>query len=280
MKEGTGPLLGWESPGRAVITGSSSGIGEEFARRLAAEGFSLLITARRRDRLTALAETLGRDHGIETEVWTADLSRTEDIRRLAERLRSLDDLDILVNNAGFSTVGPFAEADPEGQLAVINTQISAPVALTRAALPAMIRRRRGLVVFTSSTSAFMPSPGSGVYIPAKAFLVSFAKTLAPELEPAGVRVQALCPGYTRTEFHDDTAFDGLKDFLPGWVWGTSQKVVEASLRGARRGEMVIIPGLLNRLTARLVPKRLLLRSYMKTRWKDVSRPGGPRKDRA
>lgn len=273
-------FLSWESPGWAVVTGSSSGIGEEFARRLAAEGFSLLLTARRRDRLAALAEALGRDHGVETEVWTADLSRTEDVRRLAERIRSRNDVDILINNAGFSTVGPFAEADPEGQSALIDAQVAAPVALTRAALPAMIRRRRGLVVFTSSTSAFMPSPGSGVYIPAKAFQVSFARTLAPELEPAGVRVQALCPGYTRTEFHEDAAFDGLKTFLPGWVWGTSRKVVEASLRGARKGKIVVIPGLLNRLTARLVPKRLLLRSYMKTRWKGIAAPGGPRRDRA
>jgi uncharacterized protein len=279
----TGParsFLGWEAPGWAVVTGSSSGIGEEFARRLAAAGFSLFLTARRGDRLKALAEALGRDHGVKTEVWPADLSRIEDANRLAERLRSLDDIDVLVNNAGFSTVGPFAEADPEGQLALINVEISAPVVLTRAALPPMIRRRRGLIVFTSSLSAFMPSPGSGVYIPAKAFLISFAKTLAPELRPAGVRVQALCPGYTHTEFHDHAAFDGLKAFLPGWVWARSQDIVEASLRGARRGRVVVIPGLLNRLTTRLMPKRLLSRSYMRKRWGDIARPGGPRKDRA
>jgi short-subunit dehydrogenase len=278
MNEHAKPFLGWESPGWAVVTGSSSGIGEEFARRLAAAGFSLLLTARRGDRLRALADVLGRDHGVRAEVFEADLGRIEDVRRLAVRLRSLDGVEILVNNAGFSTIGPFAEADPDGQLAMVNVEISAPVVLTRAALPSMVRRQRGLVVFISSLSAFMPSPGSGVYIPAKAFLVSFARILAPELRPAGIRVQALCPGYTHTEFHEDAAFDGLKSFLPGWVWGTSGDVVEASLRGARRDKVVVIPGFLNRLTLHLVPKRLLLSSYMKKRWADIAAPGGPRKD--
>ena len=278
MTEDPRSFLGWESPGWAVVTGSSSGIGEEFARRLAGAGFSLLLTARRGDRLRALAAALGHDHGIRAEVFQADLGRIEDVRRLAERLRSLDDIDVLVNNAGFSTIGPFAEADPNGQLAMVNVGISAPVVLTRAVVPSMVRRRRGLVVFTSSLSAFMPSPGSGAYIPAKAFLVTFAKILAPELRPAGIRVQALCPGYTHTGFHEDAAFDGLKSFLPGWVWSTSRDVVEASLRGARRGKVVVIPGFLNRLTLRLVPKRLLLISYMKKRWSDIAGHGGPRKD--
>ena len=280
MKKSAKPFLGWEAPGWAVITGSSSGIGREFARRLAAEGFSILLTARRGDRLNDLAATLGRDHGVATEVVVADLGRIEDIRRLAERIRSVETIDILVNNAGSSTVGPFSEADPEGQLSAVNVQVAAPVLLTRAAVPAMVRRKRGLVVFTSSSSAFMPSPGSGVYIPAKAFMVSFARTLAPELAPAGVLVQALCPGYTRTGFHDDPAFDGLKDFLPRWVWGTSERVVESSLKGAGKGKVIVIPGRLNRLTVRLAPKRLLLRSYMKKRWADIAGPGGPRKDRA
>jgi len=280
MKERTEPFMGWKSPGWAVITGSSSGIGSEFARRFAAEGFSLLLTARRGDRLEALAGTLRRDHGAATEVLAADLSRIEEVRRVAERIRSLEDIDVLVNNAGSATVGPFAEADLDGQLAMINVQTAAPVALTRAAIPNMIRRKRGLVIFTSSTSAFMPSPGSGVYIPAKAFMVSLARALAPELAPAGVRVQALCPGYTRTEFHEDAAFSGLKAFLPRWVWGTSEGVVEESLRAARKGRVLVIPGLLNRLTVRFVPKRLLLKSYMKTRWADVAAPGGPRRDRA
>ena len=178
-----------------------------------------------------------RDHGIATEVLVADLSRIEDVRRLAERLRSLDDIDILINNAGSSTVGPFAEADPEGQLAMLNVQMIGPRRSHPGGGPEHDPQERGLVVFTSSSSAFMPSPGSGVYIPAKAFLVSFARTLAPELEPAGVRVQALCPGYTHTEFHDDAAFDGLKAFLPRWVWGTSQERRRSIAAGSpeRRG---------------------------------------------
>jgi hypothetical protein len=275
-----GNFMSWEAPGCAVITGASSGIGAEFARQLAAQGFSLLLTARRGDCLRALAESLHDTHGIATEVLVADLSRIEDVRRLAERLRSLDDIDILINNAGSATVGPFADADLEEQLSMLNVQTIAPVILARTAIPNMIRRKRGLIVFTASSSAFMPAPGSGVYIPAKAFLTAFAYTLAPELKPAGLRVQALCPGYTHTEFHDDAAYDGLKAFLPRWVWGTSRRVVEESLQGARKGKILVVPGVLNRLTIRFVPKRLLLRSYMKKRWANIGGPGGARKDRA
>jgi short-subunit dehydrogenase len=265
-----GNFMGWEAPGWAVITGASSGIGEEYARRLGDQGFSLLLSARRGDRLDALAESLRRTNGTATEVLTADLGRMEDIRLLADRVRSLENIDILVNNAGFATVGPFSKADLEVQMSMLNVQTVAPVILTRTALPNMIRRNRGLVILTSSLSAFMPAPGSGVYIPAKAFLTAFAGILAPELKPAGIRVQVLCPGYTRTEFHKDAAYDSLKTFLPRWVWGTSRRVVEESLRGARKGKTIVIPGLLNRLTVKLIPKRLLLRSYMKKRWAEIS----------
>ena len=274
-----GNFMNWEAPGWAVITGASSGIGAEFARQLAAQGFSLLLTARRGDRLKALAESLHETHGVATEVLAADLGRTEDILRLAERLDALENLDILINNAGSTTVGPFSETDLEGQVSMLSVQNLAPVILTRTALPKMIPRGRGLVIFTASLSAFFPAPGGGVYAPAKAFLKALADTLSLELRNTGVRIQALCPGYTRTGFHDDPAFESLKAFLPDWVWGTDRRVVDSSLRGARKRKTVVIPGALNRLTIKLVPKKLLLRSYMKKRWGEVARRDGVRKSR-
>jgi uncharacterized protein len=266
-------VLGWPDPGWAVITGASSGIGEEFARRLAGQGFSVLLAARRQDRLDELAQSLRGSCGVAAEVLAVDLSRDEGIRRLTDRIVSIADLDILISNAGSSTVGPFATSEPDVQAALVRLQTEAPVRLARAAIPRMKTRRRGLLVFTSSLSAFMAAPGSGVYIPAKAFLAALARVLAPELKDAGIMVQALCPSYTRTGFHDDPSFDGLKAFLPRWAWGTSRAVVDASLRGASAGRTVVVPGLLNRLTLRFVPKTIMLRAYMKRRWAEVSRSG-------
>lgn len=277
MTPSTANFMRWDTPGWAAVTGASSGIGEEFARQLASQGFSLLLTARRSERLASLAGSLGRQHGVRVETYGADLSRSEDIARLAERLWALEDLDVLVSNAGFSTVGPFVRADLGRQLEMLSVHNVAPTVLSRAVLPAMVRRDRGVIIFTSSMAAFIPAPGAGLYTPSKAFLSHFARTLALELKPTHVRVLALCPGYTRTEFHDDPAFDSLKAALPKFVWGTSRRVVEAALRGAARGKTVVVPGLSNTLARRLIPKRIMLRSYMKKRWdkvrKEAPRPG-------
>jgi short-subunit dehydrogenase len=141
----------------------------------------------------------------------------------------------------------------------------------------MIRRNRGALIFNASLAALRPSPGSGLYPPTKAFQAIFARSLALELAGTGIRVQALCPGYTRTEFHDHPAFDGLKAFLPKAAWGTSRDVVRASLRAAAKGRTVVIPGALNRLTAKIVPESVLLRSYMKNRWDRVRCHESPQK---
>ena len=264
-------FMRWESPGWAVITGASSGIGEEFARQLAAQGFSLLLVARRKDRLEALAKSLRGRRGVLAEAFPTDLSQREEIARLGARLQTLENLDVLINNAGFGTVGPFFEADLESQLSMLNVHNAAPTILARIALPKMIQRNRGVIIFTASLSAFVPSPGGGLYTPTKAFLAGLAKTLSLELNHTNVRVQALCPGYTKTEFHEDPAYDGLKAFLPKYAWGTSQRVVQASLRGAFKRKQIVIPGLLNRLTLNLIPKSVMLKSYTKKRWDNVQR---------
>lgn len=277
MKYSKSNFMRWESPGWAVITGASSGIGQEFARQLAAQGFSLFLVARRKDRLEALTESLHGAHGTATETFPADLGRLAEIMRLGERLRAQENLDILVNNAGFATVGPFFEADLNCQLSMLTVHNMAPVILARVVLPNMIQRNRGVLIFTASLAATIPAPGSGLYTPTKAFLMGFANVLSLELIHTDVRVQALCPGYTRTEFHNDPAFDKLKGFLPKYVWGTSQRVVRDSLRGVSKRKVVVVSGLLNRLTAKFLPKRIMIKSFMKRRWNDVRRHRSPQK---
>ncbi len=262
-------FMNWDSPGWAVITGASSGIGEEFARRLAAQGFSLLLAARRKDRLESLAQSLSVDPGVGVEVFPVDLCRPKDVERLVSKLLALGEIDVLVLNAGFGTVAPFCAADLEGQLAMLTLHNVDPIILARTVLPKMIQRNRGVIIFTASLSAFVPSPGAGLYTPTKAFLVGLAKTLSWELKETAVRVQALCPGHTRTEFHEGPAYDGLRAFLPKYAWGTSDRVVRASLRGAFRGRRVVIPGMLNRLTLKVIPEGVMLRPFMKKRWRRV-----------
>lgn len=270
-------FMKWESPGWAVITGASSGIGEEFARQLGAQGFSLFLVARRKDRLEELAKSLHGAYGVTAETFPANLGHLGEIDRVRERLQTLENLDVLINNAGFTTVGPFFETDLKSQLSMLNVHNATPVILTRIVLPKMIQRNRGVIIFTASLAAFLPSPGAGLYTPTKAFLMCLAKILSLELNHTQVRVQALCPGYTRTEFHNDPAFNGLKALLPKFVWGTSQRVVRNSLQAALKRKCVVVPGLLNRLEINLIPKKIMLKSFMKNRWEKVRRHESPQK---
>ncbi|GIV59641.1 MAG: hypothetical protein KatS3mg043_0730 [Rhodothermaceae bacterium] len=194
----------------ALITGASSGIGAGFARRLAERGYNLILVARRADRLAELAEELQTRHGIEAEGLPADLATDEGIRRVEARIVDCDTLDLLVNNAGFGTTGRFAEIDLAPQLAMIHVHVIAPVRLIRAALPGMMARGAGGIINVSSVSAFWPNAGSATYSATKAYLNAFSEALAHELRGTGVTVQALCPGFTRTEFHDTEDVHGLR----------------------------------------------------------------------
>lgn len=252
---------GWEGgsrPPMALITGASSGIGEAFARLLSREGFALLLVARRRQRLEALARQLDGGPGREVEVFAADLALPKDLEALAERVAGMERLDLLVNNAGFGTTAPFAETDPPRQEEMIRVHLLATLRLCRAALPGMMRRRRGGIINVSSVAGFIPSPGSVTYAASKAYLNSFSAALAAEVRGAGIRVQALCPGYTRTEFHDGEEFRGFdRSRVPRIFWMSAEQVVEASWRAYARGRVYCIPGLHNRLIVALAGQRLL-----------------------
>lgn len=230
----------------AIVTGASSGIGAEFARQLAARGNNLILTARRGDLLAALASELESKHGIEVETVTGDLSDRTDIDRLVERFAAVPDLEFLINNAGFGVPGKYAEMDVRRNVAMVDVHVVATMRLTRAVLPGMIARRRGAVINVSSVAAFFPMPSSVIYSATKAFLNSFSRALAYEVAGSGVRVQALCPGFTHTGFHSAPEYAARIGEIPKWLWMNADAVVAGSLAALERGRVIYVPGAKNR----------------------------------
>lgn len=238
-------------PGTALITGASSGIGAAFARALAAEGYDLLLVARRAERLAALAAEL-QQHGGTVDMLAADLATPAGIEQVAQRITHLPNLTLLINNAGFGLKGDFWDVDLARQQAMIYLHVQAAVALCHAALPGMLARRCGQIINVSSVAAFGPLPGNATYMPTKAYLNHFSESLALELQGRGVQVQALCPGFTYSEFHDAPAYAGFdRGRYPGFMWMTAEVVVAQSLAALRRAgqPVVFVPGRLNRLLA-------------------------------
>lgn len=234
---------------KALITGASAGLGEEYARQLAAAGTDLILVARRQDRLEKLAAELREKFGVSVEAFSADLSRDEDIIRLSEKIRKTEDLDLLINNAGFGGKSKFYRDETGEAEEMIKVHVATPVALTRAALPAMIQRNRGAVINVSSVAAFSPFSGA-MYSSTKAFLAMFSLNLQNELYGQGVRIQALCPGLTHTEFHQVAGID--KEAIPGLLWMKADRVVRISLRALRGDKVIVIPGCRNKLIAFLM----------------------------
>jgi short-subunit dehydrogenase len=229
----------------ALITGASAGIGQSFAERLAHDGYDLIVVARRRDRLDALAKRLSKAHRTDVQVLVADLSTSAGIATVAARAAA-EPLDLLVNNAGFGGYGPFLELDPAVAEDLIAVHVRAVVQVTRAALPGMVKRGRGGIVNVSSLLALSGSalPGNAmplraVYGAAKAFLLAFTQLLAEELADTSVRVQVCLPGIVKTEFHEVQWLDATK--IPPRM--KPDDVVRASLKALTKGEVLCIPPL-------------------------------------
>lgn len=226
----------------ACVTGASAGLGREFALQLAQRGFDLLLVARDLDRLTALADELSLQHGITATAHQADLSRDEPMRALAEKLSKEERLMVLVNNAGFGTKGKLATRPVGEQATMLELHVMAPMLLTRAVVPKMIDRREGFVITVASVASFTASMGNVNYCATKAYQRVFMEGLAMELAGTGVKVQALCPGFTHTEFHDRMQIDKTKG-IPSWAWLNADRVVRESLESAfGGGPTVVIPG--------------------------------------
>lgn len=231
-----------------MITGASSGIGAAFARQLAAKGKNLILVARRKERLVNLANDLQQHYGITAEILAADLSNLTDIEQVENHIAEIENLDMLINNAGFGTVGRFVEINLSRQIDMINVHIIAGVRLCRAALPGMIARHNGAIINVSSIAAFIPTPGNVTYSATKAYLVTFSEALQTELVGTGVKVQALCPGFTYTEFHDSSEYEGFdRSQIPKMLWISAEEVVTSSLKALERSQVIYIPGFKNRL---------------------------------
>ncbi len=206
-----------------------------------------MLVARRIDRLRALASELA-GQGLTVEVIEADLTDSDGVAVVEQRLTATEGpVDLLVNNAGFGTTGTFAELPLERELAMIELNVSTVVRLTHAAVGAMAARGSGTIVNVSSLAAFQPLPKSATYAATKAFVLSFTEAVADEARGTGVRFQVLCPGLTRTSFHEVNDFH--LGWLPEFVWQSAEEVVDASLAALDRRRVVVVPGLLNRLTA-------------------------------
>ena len=235
----------------AVITGASSGIGEEFARQLAAYGYDLVLVARRVDRLATLAGKLSSAHGVECAPVEADLSDEKDRERLCEALASdRARIEVLVNNAGFGTHGFFHETDLARELELIEVNCAAPVHLTKRVLPGLLERRKGYVLNVASLSAFTPGPVMAMYFASKAFLLSFSEALWEECRDTGVVVTALCPGPVKTEFQS-TAGLSSKARSSGTAPVPVERVVDDGLKALFAGKRVVIPGYQAQMAAML-----------------------------
>jgi hypothetical protein len=237
-----------------LITGASAGLGADFGRQCSARGERLVLVARRRDRLEALAAELGNARAV-----VLDLGGPGAAAKLIANLAAHDEhAGTLINNAGFGLWGRFAALDSSRQRAMLDLNCGALIELSHAVLPAMIERGDGAILNVASTAAFQPGPGMAVYFATKAFVLSFSEALHEEVRTKGVRVTALCPGPTRTEFGDVAGFKGNGAF--DRMSARSEEVVRMGLKALDQGRAVAIPGLVNKIGAqghRLVPRWLL-----------------------
>ncbi|MEO8099632.1 MAG: SDR family NAD(P)-dependent oxidoreductase [Acidobacteriota bacterium] len=228
----------------AVITGASAGLGAAFARKLAAQGYDLLLIARREDRLLALARQLSEDYKIDAQALVADLVDGTALEGVAARIENEGDLALLINNAGFGTNHYYFETDALGQDSMHRLHVVATARLTHAALKNLVPRggAGSGVINVSSVAAFAAAPQNVSYCATKAWMNRFTEGLAIELAARNspVAVQALCPGYTLTEFHDVLGAD--RSAIPAAFWMTADSVVEASLRAFPKRTLFVVPG--------------------------------------
>lgn len=248
---------------RALVTGASSGIGAEFARQLAARGIDLVLTARREDRLRALADELRGRCGIEVQVIADDLADPAAPARIAAAaVAGGGAVDILINNAGYGVPGYFHRVDWTAHAHFMQVLVTSPLELVHHLLPAMRARGYGRIINVASLAGLVPAtPGNTLYGPAKAFWVRASQALALESRRAGVHVCALCPGFTRSKFHDVSGARPLVSKLPEWMWMRADAVVRQGLGAVERGRAICVPGRVNRTIKRvmeLLPDRVAL----------------------
>jgi len=256
-----------EEPTRhvALVTGASSGIGDAFARQLAARGHDLVAVARDVDRLERLAAELAEAHGTRTEVMGADLTAAADLARIEARVADpAQPIDLLVNNAGFGTYGRMWEIDVDDETREVALNVIAPTRLTHAALGGMVERGRGGVINVASIAAYQPNPSMATYGATKAYIVNFTQAVHEELRGTGAKAMVLCPGFTRTEFQSRAGIS--ESAVPKLLWQSAEACVAAALRDYDRGRAVCLPSAINtagtamlRITPSVISRKIAAR---------------------
>ena len=246
----------------ALITGASAGIGEAFADVFAADGFDLVVVARRVDRLEALAARLTAQHGVAVHVLPADLGVPAAAAALVAELEARGlAIDALVTNAGYGVPGAYTSASWERQHALLQVMVVGLAELTYRLVPGMVARGYGRIINVASLAGLVPAAaGHTLYAASKAFVIKFSEALGHEVGAHGVHVTALCPGFTRSEFHDVTGTREMMNRMPRWIWSDSPTVARDGHAAVMANEPICIPGRVNRVLAllvRLLPQRLV-----------------------
>jgi len=243
----------------ALVTGATSGIGAAFARRLAADGYDLVLVARDAQRLADAGGDLTARHGVAVETLTADLSTDAGTAEVEARLRDpARPVDLLVNNAGTTLNTPFVRSSADEEARLLRLNVHAVMRLTLAVLPGMVERGHGAVINVSSVAGFAAVMSGSTYSASKAWVTNFSESINRSVRGKGVRVMALCPGYTRTEFHRRAGINMSR--TPGWLWLEADDVVRDGLRDLGRGRTVSVPGWVYKVAVfglRHAPRRLM-----------------------
>ena len=239
----------------ALVTGASAGIGAEFARQLAAQGFDLVVTARRLDRLQQLAAELQQQHAIKVHCIAADLAAEDAVNHLVAEIEAQQlQIDVLINNAGYGVPGHLTDVAWDDHQRFMQVLVMAVIELSHRLLPGMQQRGYGRIVNVASLAGLVPGTASHtLYSASKAFLIRLSESLALENEQHGIRVQALCPGFTYSEFHDVTGSRELVSQMPNYMWMQAEDVVRISLQALARDKppVLVVPGRVNRMLARI-----------------------------
>lgn len=258
----------------ALITGASSGIGAEFARRLAARGMHLVLTARRLEPLQSLASDLHTHHGTRTEILCVDLSQPSEVERLKSEVAAKHiEVELLINNAGFGVVSDVENTDPKRVLQMVQVNIAALTNLTYHFLPGMLERRHGAIINVASVAGFQPVAYMGAYAASKSYVMHFSEALWAETRDRGVTVMALCPGATRTEFFNCA---GVPNWLKKHSSQSASQVVKSALKGLEKRRSYWVPGWGNYFRTQIIrwaPRRMVVKQSM-----DYFRPHPPAKE--
>ncbi len=244
----------------AIITGATSGIGTKYAQTLAKDGWNLIITGRRKNRLAELKKEISQTHQVNVQTIAADFSIKEDLDYFLTIIDQNPNIELLINNAGFGSIGNYFTSNYATQQQMLNVHITATTKIVHQVVPQMIKNGSGSIINVSSLSAFYPAPKSYFYCSTKAFLVTFSECLHIDLAEKNIKIQVLCPGFTNTEFHSRQGVSHSGSYIKRKLfWKSPQQVVDKSLRSLGRHRIICIPGFLNRLLlhiSKIIPRAL------------------------